>query len=287
MKIIDGKNIAEEILFRVKEEIDKEKIRPVLKIFNIGSNPASLIYIKKKKDRGFQAGIKVEIEQFEENAGISAIKKAVSGAGREEKIHGIIIQLPIIGMDMSEIFQEIAHQKDVDGLNPLSLGLLWQNDEQAIIPATPNAIIKVLEFISREEKCENLKSFLSGKNILIINRSIIIGKPLAAILINNDATVTIAHSKTKDIGLLIAASDIVISATGQAGFINNYVFKKEIILIDAGFNFIGGKSVGDIIITPEIEKFCTYLSPVPNGVGPIGVACLLENTLLCAKNKYL
>ena len=283
MKVIDGRKISQDILSAVKREIEDGKYKPSLKIIIIGSNPSSLVYCQRKKDRGLDVGISVEIEHFADDVEISQVESSIRTASDDNKVDGIIIQLPVKNKKIKNCFNLIPVNKDVDGLNPLSLGMLWHDKINTLIPATVKAIVKVLENIAFLEKESPLSVFLSGKSILIINRSLIIGKPLAAILLNNDATVTVAHSKTINLQRFITNADIIISATGVAGFMNKFDLPRDVILIDAGFNYVDGKVVGDVKITPEIEKQCQYLSPVPNGVGPIGVACLLENTLISKK----
>jgi len=283
MRLIDGRTIAQTILEKVKNDVEISHLKPFLKIFNVGNNPSSLVYMNKKKQKGEEIGIKVEIEQFPEDVEISIVEEAIQKASSDVMVSGIIIQLPVKNFKIKSCFQLIPTSKDVDCLNPTSLGLLWQNDKKVLIPATVKAIVKVLENISSLEKASSLKEFLTGKNVLIINRSLIIGKPLSAVLLNNDATVTIAHSGTLSLENLFVNADIIVSATGQAGFINKFSLNKGVILIDAGFNYLNGKPVGDVFITPEIENQCSYLSPVPSGIGPISVSCLLENTLLGTK----
>ena len=285
MIIINGQNIAKKILESVKKRIEQFNVKPVLKIYIVGANPSSVFYIEKKRKKGLEVGIEVKIEHFPDAVEVHQLGSNIKNASKDNDINGIIVQLPVENKAIHECFKYIDPQKDVDGLNPYSLGALWQNNKDVLIPATVKAIISVLEDISMQEGEKNLNDFLSGKNALIINRSFIIGKPLAAFLINNDSTVTIAHSKSNNIKELVINSDIIISATGIPGFLNQFEFKKTSIIIDAGFNYLEGKSIGDYIVSPINDDRCAYLCPVPNGVGPIGVASLLENTLITSLNS--
>jgi methylenetetrahydrofolate dehydrogenase (NADP+)/methenyltetrahydrofolate cyclohydrolase len=290
MKIIPGKIIAEKILENVKQSISQMALKPVLKIYYIGDSKESAKYIEKKISKGKEVGVNVLVETFPDDVDLSKLSDSLIKDGINSEINGIIIQLPVKNPAIKDLFQLIPVSKDVDGLNPLSLGLLWHDDEFVLIPATAKAIIKTLEYVS-EDLIIGLNDFLSGKNCLIINRSLIIGKPVASILLKNDATVIIAHSKTKNIEELILKSKIIISATGIAGFLNKYKFSPNTIIIDSGFKQQEGKVFGDVVLdetfgdNASLGENIDYLSPVPLGVGPIGVACLLENTFLASKRK--
>lgn len=276
MKVIDGKKISETILNTCKTKLRKLSRKPKLSIIIVGNNPASLTYINKKKQAGEYVGIDVEVYHFDK-ATFGEIEELITRLNNDSSVTGIIIQLPLPDLDSYEICRLIAPSKDVDGLNPINLGNLWLNQDNELIPATVKAIEYVLKFIATDLNL-NYKEYISGKNILIINKSVIIGKPLAALMAMQDATVILAHSKTQGIGELMRFADIIVTATGQENFINNQVFKKGVVIIDVGYNKTAKRIFGDV--GSEINTdYISYLTPVPGGIGPIGVACLIENVI--------
>ena len=284
MKTIPGKTIAEKILGDIKLKINKENLVSVLKIYYIGSDSESSKYIEKKIEKGKEVGVEVVVEKFPDDIDIAKLSDVIIKDSIDSNIDGMIIQLPVKNPGIKELFKLIPVSKDVDGLNPLSLGLLWQDDEYVLIPATAKAIIKTLEYVAGDLKME-LNEFLEGKNCMIINRSLIVGKPIASILLKNNATLIIAHSKTKNIEDLVSKSQVIISATGIPGFLNKFKFSPNTTIIDSGFKYVDGKILGDAILDDKFGENVEYLSPVPGGIGPIGVACLLENTLLATKEN--
>jgi methylenetetrahydrofolate dehydrogenase (NADP+)/methenyltetrahydrofolate cyclohydrolase len=296
MKKIDGNKLAQEILDKIKQEISDRKIYPRLEIVNIGANFASEVYIEKKKNAASQVGIEVNVNFFD-TISQEELEELITAFNENKEVHGIMIQLPIKNAEINKerIFEIIDPQKDVDGLSPVSLGRLWSGQE-SFVSATPLSILECLRFISIYEDQEytsdeadsgkqdnKLKEFLSGKNILIINRSNILGKPLAAILSKYDATVTVAHSKS-DLKTHSKNSDIIILGTGKSGLINSEMIKDEVILIDAGINETASGVGGDLNLELIDESKVSWITPVPGGVGPITVAMLMKNTLEAAKN---
>lgn len=274
MEIINGAEMSAKILAQIKDKLASSADKPKLEIVFIGNNSASQVYVAKKKEAGEVCGIDVNVTHRLE-ATTEEVKEIILRAAQDDSVNGIILQLPALNIDLEEVLPLIPLSKDVDGLNPITLGRLWHNNIE-LIPATVKAIVKVLVYIAAKQGME-LKPFLTGKRVLIINRSLIIGKPLSALLINYDATVSIAHSKSGNLNEMVKISDIVISGTGQQGIFDIRECKKDTILIDAGFSRQGDKVYGDIDLDADLNV--SYLSPVPNGIGPIGVACLLENTL--------
>jgi methylenetetrahydrofolate dehydrogenase (NADP+)/methenyltetrahydrofolate cyclohydrolase len=278
MEVINGLKLAGDLLKEIKVKVDAAKIRPRLDIVFVGDNEASKVYVQKKIQAGHEAGIEVELHYFQETT-TAEISNLIKTLAEDTKVHGIIVQLPAPGIDLGQVLPLIPLHKDVDGLNPFTLGKLWQ-DQKVLVPATVKAIIKVFKYIADHESL-SLESYLTGKNILIINRSLIIGKPLAAVLLSYNATVTIAHSLSRDFEQILSTSDIVISGTGKSGFMDSSKLKSGAVLIDAGFSKTAKKINGDVDIS-KLNNSISYLSPVPNGIGPLGVACLLENTFEAA-----
>jgi methylenetetrahydrofolate dehydrogenase (NADP+)/methenyltetrahydrofolate cyclohydrolase len=280
MEIINGRLIAENILAKCKQIIQDSKIKPTLAIVMIGNNPSSQIYVKKKKEAGEKVGVEVEV-LWREKANQKEILAIINELNNDKRINGIIVQLPLPQMDSFEICKAIAIEKDVDGLHPYNFGSLWLNKSNAFIPATVKAIDYALKYVAQAKKLEFSK-FIEGKNILIINRSSIIGKPLAGLMLSYNATVTIAHSKTKNLDELIKNYEIIVSGTGLINFIDQQEFKENTILLDVGFNKTDQKIYGDIN-NKIIDSNIAWLSPVPGGIGPIGVACLIENVVKATK----
>lgn len=284
MNIIPGKTIAEKILKDIKQKINKENLICVLKIYFIGTDLESAKYIEKKVEKGKEVGVDIVVEKFPDDVDVLKLSDIIINDAIDSNVDGMIIQLPVKNPEVKELFKLIPVSKDVDGLNPLSLGLLWQDDEYVLVPATAKAIIKTLEYVAGELKI-GLNEFFEGKNCMIINRSLIIGKPVASILLRNNATLIIAHSKTKNIEELVSKSQVIISATGIPGFLNKFKFSLNTTIIDSGFKYVDGKILGDAILDNKFGENVDYISPVPGGIGPIGVACLLENTLLATKEN--
>jgi methylenetetrahydrofolate dehydrogenase (NADP+) / methenyltetrahydrofolate cyclohydrolase len=269
--IIDGRAISEEILDIVKRRVSELKIPPKLSVVFCGNDQGSDIYTKIKKREGEKIGFQVDIHRFDEKITqkelISDVKKLCNISD------GVLVQLPLPNhIDKREVLKNISPEKDVDGLSPFNLGNLFLGDE-SFPPATPKAIITMLEKSNVE---------LAGKNVVIINNSLLIGKPLAIMMSNRKATITICNSNTQDIIEHTKNADILISGVGKPGFIRKPMLKKGVVLIDAGICKFKGKVSGDADFE-EVKDICSKITPVPGGVGPVTVATVLENTL----NAYL
>jgi methylenetetrahydrofolate dehydrogenase (NADP+) / methenyltetrahydrofolate cyclohydrolase len=208
VNIINGIKLANEILAQSAQKIITYKVKPVLTIIMVGDNEASLTYVNKKKLAGESIGVQVNVLHYEKSTNEEIIS-LIQELNSDKNVFGIILQLPSPGIDDQIVCEYIDPAKDVDGLNPLNLGRLWLNRQDVIMPATAKAAIHTLIHIAQQLNIPYAE-FITGKNVLIINRSTIIGKPLAAILTNANATVTLAHSKTTDLDSLFANADIII-----------------------------------------------------------------------------
>lgn len=269
MKIIDGKEIAKEIRENLKKEITDNNLKPGLAIIMVGNNPASEIYVRNKRKACAEVGIKEELYQFAENTSEEEILNCIIKLNNDESINGIMVQSPLPNhLDEDKIMNYIVPEKDVDGFGISSLGYLASNEEK-FISATPYGIIKLLEH-------ENIS--LAGKNVVIVGRSKIVGRPLALAMLNRDATVTIAHSKTKNLKDITKEADILVVAIGKANFINEDYIKQEAIVIDVGINRVDGKVIGDVDFE-SCSKKASHITPVPGGVGPMTIAMLLTNVV--------
>lgn len=273
MQIIDGKKISLEIREKLRKEISDLKVIPSLAIIYVGDNPASEIYVRNKIKVGEELGIDVKLFRFNSDERQDVIINKIKELNEDINVHGIIIQSPVPSqIDEAYINSFIDKDKDVDGFGVFSLGSLASNDEK-FIAATPYGILKMLEY-------ENID--VKGANVVIVGRSKIVGRPLALALLNRDATVTITHSKTKNLASITKLADILIVAIGQPEFITSDYVKNGAIVIDVGISRVDGKIKGDVDFTKVKEK-ASYITPVPGGVGPMTIAMLLSNVVESAK----
>lgn len=267
-QIIDGKALASEIRQNVAEGIVKNSIAPVLAVVLVGDNEASQIYVRNKKKAAFEVGMDCQVFELPQNATQKEVEELVVKLNTNKDINGIIVQLPLPnGINSREVVSLISPIKDVDGLGAYNAGLLAMG-EPNIIAATPKGVLYMLKSVCSD---------LSGKNAIVIGRSNIVGRPMASLLLNNNCTVTIAHSKTKDIQNITKQADIVVSACGCSKIIKKDWVKKGAIVIDVGINRIDGNICGDVDFD-EVNEIASYISPVPGGVGPMTVAMLIDNT---------
>ena len=273
MNTINGKEIALEIRNKLKNEIKEYNLTPGLAIIKVGNNPASEIYVRNKLKACAEVGINGELFEFNENVNESEIIDTIDKLNNNDTIHGIIVQSPLpknLNEDFINSF--ISKDKDVDGFGIYNLGCLMDNHER-IISATPYGIIKLLEY-------ENID--IEGKHVVILGRSKIVGRPLALLMLNRNATVTICHSKTENLKEITKTADILIVAIGKANFITADYIKENTIVIDVGINRIDNKVVGDVNFE-SVKDIVSYITPVPGGVGPMTIAMLLTNVVEIAK----
>lgn len=302
MIIIDGKKLSEVIYSKFPNDLGSSRLAIILASEDFSSKK----YVEIKKEKASSLGIQTEIYKVPKEYSKEKILDLINNLNYDNKIGGILVQLPLyehLEVDRLEIINSIKPSKDVDGLTSLNLGLTLQNSIKAVLPATVDAILECINFVlekywdSKDEPqilqephySYNLDKYeilhpsfrkLKGKNILVINKSNLIGKPLAMVLSNFNATVTIAHKYTKNIDFLIKSSDVVITATGQTGIINPSEFLDNTIVIDVTSLRKNGQVKGDVIWNEKIlEQKNIYITPVPGGVGPLTVACLIRNFL--------
>lgn len=278
--IIDGKELAKKIREGLKEEVValKEKgISPKLAVIMVGDNPASKVYVRNKSKACNDVGIEYEEFLLDRNTSMKELLNVIEDLNKREDIHGILLQSPIPdGLDIYKAFETIDYRKDVDGFNPINIGRLALN-RQTFISCTPYGIIKMLE-----EYNINLK----GANVVVLGRSNIVGKPLVQCLLNKDATVTICHSKTKNIEDVTKNADVLISAIGQPKFVKENMVKENAVIIDVGINRTEEGLIGDVDYENVINKV-SHITPVPGGVGPMTIAMLLNNVIIAAKYLQL
>jgi methylenetetrahydrofolate dehydrogenase (NADP+)/methenyltetrahydrofolate cyclohydrolase len=289
--IINGKEIAQNLRDLLKKEIDglrdKYKSEPGLAVVQVGQVAASSVYVKAKTKSANEVGIKVFDHHLVETTTEKKLLDLIITLNKQEDVNGILVQLPLPKhINEQIILDSIDPKKDADGFHPLNVGKLSiasHNDESLLIPCTPYGCLLMLKGLNID---------LSGKNAVVVGRSNIVGKPMAQLLIKESCTVTIAHSKTKDLPNFCKNADIIIAAVGRPEMIKGEWIKEGAIVIDVGINRLqinqGGqiknKLVGDVKYS-EAEKFAYAITPVPGGVGPMTIACLLRNTMIAFKNS--
>lgn len=271
--ILDGKKTSESIVKSVAEEVSKLPDPITLAIVLVGNNPASQVYVRNKIKACNDAGIGVRDYFLAENATQKEVLQIIQDCNRDPAVNGILVQLPLPShLDQDLIINAIDPKKDVDGLTIINQGRLF-NGMDAIIPATPKGVITLLQKYFIE---------ISGKNAVVIGRSNLVGKPLALLLLQKNATVTIAHSKTTNLKEIAKKADILVAAVGKPNFVTADMVKKEAVVVDVGINKVEGKIVGDVDFA-AVKDIASYITPVPKGIGPMTIASLLENIICCYK----
>lgn len=283
--IIDGKAIAQQIRDGLKAEVVKlqrEKgITPGLAAVLVGENPASKVYVNMKAKACEEVGIYSEKIHLPADTPQERLIELVHQLNQNKKIHGILIQLPLPPpLDEHAVLQEVDPNKDVDGFHPVNLGKLlsakFWNELPPFVPCTPAGCIKLIESTGTE---------IEGKNAVVVGRSVIVGKPAAMLLLAKQATVTVAHSRTKNLKEICRQADILVVAVGKAGLVTAGMIKPGAIVIDVGVNRMSdGKLVGDVDFEGA-KEVAGYITPVPGGVGPMTIAMLLSNTVASAKRS--
>ena len=275
--IIDGRLIAQNIKSDLKKEIENLKLKginPGLAVILVGEDNASKIYVKNKKRCCDELGIFSEEFYFAEDTSEKEIIDLIEKLNQDKKINGILVQLPLPShINQKNITESILPEKDVDAFHSSTIGNLLTNHTK-LLPCTPAGIIEIFNR-------ENIS--LVGKHCVIIGRSNIVGKPLAFMLINEDATVTICHSKTKNLSEICKNADIIICAVGKEKFLNKNMIKKGAVIIDVGINRDeNGKICGDVDFD-DVKNIASAITPVPGGVGPMTIAMLMKNTITATK----
>lgn len=280
--ILDGRAIAEtlrkSIAIQAETFLKSEGVRPTLAVILVGNDPASEIYVNNKRRACESVGILSLVHKLSSNTSKESLLKLIHALNEDAKVHGILLQLPLPAhLDASEIIKEINPLKDVDGLHPHNLGALVAGTPQ-LIPCTPLGCAHLIK---------SCLPSVRGKTCVIIGRSILVGKPLALLLTSMDATVTLAHSKTTHLAEVCRKADILVSAVGKPALVTQEFIKPGAVVIDVGINRVTQvdgttRLVGDVDFIPA-QKIAGFITPVPGGVGPMTIACLLENTLKAAK----
>lgn len=280
MKIIDGKAFSQKVLENIKIEHEslKEKIgrNAGLAVILVGENPASQVYVKNKIKSCENAGFFSQTIRFSDTISENELIEKIEELNKDEKIDGILVQLPLPKhIDELKIINSISPSKDVDGFHVENIGKMMIGDKTGFLPCTPYGIMQLLE----EYEIDVL-----GKDVVIVGRSNIVGKPMALMLIEKGATVQVCNSKTKNLSEKLQKADIVVAAVGVPKLIKAQDVKDGVVVIDVGINRVDGKLCGDVDFDAISEK-ASFITPVPGGVGPMTIASLLKNTLQSYKNK--
>lgn len=276
MIVMDGKALAKKVRENLKKDVENLKengVIPKLAVILVGNDPASQIYVRSKNKACLELGIEYEEHLLNENITMEELLGLIDSLNARKDITGILLQSPIPKhLDIDEAFKRIAPEKDIDGFNPVSIGKLCLNQD-TFISCTPFGIMKLFEEYNID---------LKGKDAVIIGRSNIVGKPMALCLLNNDATITICHSKTKNIAEITKKADILVAAVGKKDFVTADMVKDGAVVIDVGINRTEEGLFGDVDFESVKDK-ASYITPVPGGVGPMTIAMLMTNVVKSAK----
>lgn len=272
--ILDGKKLRDKIFEDLKEKIDKMKKKPTLAVILVGENPASQIYVRNKKKTAEKLGINSLSIEYPADISEKELVAKIEELNNDKNVTAILVQLPLPKhINKNKVIDAILPQKDVDGLTPYNLGKLFSGEKPYVYPCTPKGILLLLDEYNIE---------LDGKNIVVIGRSNLVGKPVAQMLLNRNATVTMCHSHTKNLSEITKTADIVVSAVGK-NVIGEKMLKSNCVVIDVGiFRDENGKISGDVDFD-NVSKVTAYISPVPGGVGPMTIASLMLNTVELAE----
>lgn len=280
MKVFSGKEYVKDYIeglkeraARIKQSIGRE---PELSIVLVGNDPSSLSYIRKNADVCKRAGVNVRLIELDEATTTSEIRSCINRLNSENDVDGILVQMPLPAhVRSNEVVQAIAPDKDVDGVTEHSAAMLYLGAGDPFLPNTPMGVMSII-------KSEDIET--KGKRAVVLGRSNIVGKPMAMMLMKADATVTICHSKTENIREVCKEADILVCAIGKAHFVSEDMVKEGTAVFDIGTNYVNGKLTGDVDFEKVAPK-TSFITPVPNGCGPVTVCMLIENTLRAAEKK--
>lgn len=273
--IIDGKAVARQTEAEVAETIGRLTYRPGLVAVRVGNDPASEIYVRNKAKKARELGLEGNERVFPDSLSEDDLLDEVARLNADDAVDGILVQLPLPKqIDPKKVIDAISPAKDVDGFHPINVGLLHLG-RPTLVPCTPAGVIRLIE--STGETIE-------GKHAVVIGRSDIVGKPVAALLLQRNATVTICHSRTRDLAAAAREADILIAAIGRARFVTAEMVKPGAIVIDVGINRVNGKLTGDVDFD-NVRDIASWITPVPGGVGPMTIAMLMKNTVTAAERR--
>jgi len=267
-----GHAVASSVYDELRQVLDALPYTPALRVVRLGEDPASVSYTRLKDKRARELGLDSQVIALPLETSEAELLELIERLNRDESVDGILVQLPLPEhVSESRVIEAIAPAKDVDGFHPYNVGRLWAGEE-TLEPCTPAGIIRMLDHYQIE---------LEGKEAVIVGRSNIVGKPLAALLLRRNATVTVAHSRTRDLAEVTRRAEVLVAAVGKPRFISAGMVRPGAVLVDVGISRVDDKLVGDI--DPAAHELSTAYTPVPGGVGPMTVAMLLANTVKAAR----
>lgn len=268
--ILDGKKLREKLLEKLKSELDGFETKPSLVVILVGDNPASQIYVNNKKKTAEKLGINSVVINYPSNITEDELLQKIDELNNDKTVTAILVQLPLPGhISKENIINKIAPEKDVDGFTPYNFGKLFSGETPTVYPCTPKGILLLLDEYNIE---------IEGKHAVVIGRSNIVGRPMAQMLLNRNATVTVCHSHTQNLANIIKTADIVVSAAGK-NIIEGKMLKSDCVVIDVGiFKDENGKTRGDVDFE-SASHIASFITPVPGGVGPMTIASLMLNTV--------
>lgn len=273
-EIIDGKAVSQKIKEEIRAEIEREQLSVGLAVVIVGNNPASRVYVNNKKKACEVCGIQSFEYALPEETTQEQLLELIDTLNTDEKVNGILVQLPLPqGLDEKKVIERISPLKDVDAFHAENVGKIMIGN-YAFLPCTPAGVMELIHSTGTE---------IGGKECVVIGRSNIVGKPMAMLLLHENATVTICHSRTKNLAEVCRRADLLISAVGKADFVTADMIKEGAVVIDVGMNRNAeGKLCGDVKFE-EAEKKASFITPVPGGVGPMTIAMLMKNTLMAKR----
>ena len=271
--LIDGKAVAAQVESEVREQLAGLRYSPALVVIRVGNDPASEVYVRNKARKAKELGLRGTERIFDESMTETALLAEIDRLNRDDDVDGILVQLPLPKqIDSKRIIKAIDPRKDVDGFHPMNVGLLHLG-QPSLVPCTPAGVMRLIA--STGVKIE-------GARAVVIGRSDIVGKPVAALLLRESATVTICHSKTADLSSVTREADILVAAIGRPRFVTADMVKSRAVVIDVGINRVDGKLAGDVDFEAVRDK-ASFITPVPGGVGPMTIAMLMSNTVTAAE----
>ncbi len=279
-KIINGKEISDKIRESMTTQVEDFKNKtgavPRLEVILVGDDPASQVYVRNKEKACAALGMESNTHHLPENTKQESIIDLIKTLNKNKKVHGILVQLPLPGgIDARAVLDEVSPQKDVDGLHPINMGKLLRGEDPLFVPCTPQGIIELIKTTGVSMK---------GAEAVIVGRSNIVGKPVALLLLQQHATVTLCHSRTKDLGEVTRRADILIVSVGSPQIVKGDMIKNGAVVIDVGVNRVNEKLVGDVDFD-SAKEVASFITPVPKGVGPMTITMLLKNTFLAAQRS--
>lgn len=272
--ILDGKKLSQKILDDLAVKIEASDKKPSLVVMLVGEDPASQLYVGMKEKTALKIGMKSTVLRYPHDTDEQTILDKIEEINNDKNIDALLVQLPLPRhICEQKVIQAILPEKDVDGITPFNIGRISIGVEPYAYPCTPKGILKLLD---------EYKIDIDGKNVVVVGRSNILGKPVAQMLLNRHATVTICHSHTKNLSEITKTADILVAAVGKPKFIKREMIKSNCIVIDAGTSKVDGKTVGDVDFE-NLSELTSHITPVPGGVGPMTIAVLMENAFEMSK----